>query len=121
MKMLEDGLWSKFKFEKRSEHDEFSDLLLMTALKAKKLANPEEEYEIFEEFVFHNTDINPAAGQTSDRKKEAEETKGSKEKKESSKRHVEKEVQPLRGKFEKWEKNIFENYLCRKYGKKNED
>jgi len=55
MKMLEDGLWSKFKFEKKQEHEEFADLLLMTALKAKKLANSEEEYEIFEEFVFHNT------------------------------------------------------------------
>ena len=56
MKMLEDGLWSKFRFQTRAEHDEFADLLLMTALKAKKLARDEDEFEIFEEFVFHNTD-----------------------------------------------------------------
>jgi hypothetical protein len=28
----------------------------MSALKAKKLTNLEEDYRIFEEFVFHNTD-----------------------------------------------------------------
>ena len=54
--MLEDGLWSTFRFETREDHDEFADLLLMTALKAKKLARSDEEFEIFEEFVFHNTD-----------------------------------------------------------------
>ena len=54
--MLEDGLWSKFKFKDKQQHDEFADLLLMTALKAKKLACPEEDYETFEEFVFHNSD-----------------------------------------------------------------
>jgi hypothetical protein len=64
MKMLEDGLWSKFKFEfnsniggiNRSEHDQFGELLLMSALMAKKLCNSPDEYEIFEEFVFHNLD-----------------------------------------------------------------
>jgi hypothetical protein len=54
MKMLEEGLWSKFKFVARSDYREFTELLLMTALLAKKLCNTPEEYEIFEEFVFHN-------------------------------------------------------------------
>ena len=56
MKMLEEGLWSKFKFNVRSDYAEFTELLLMTALLAKKLCNTPEEYEIFEEFVFHNYD-----------------------------------------------------------------
>jgi hypothetical protein len=64
MKMLEDGLWSKFKFEfqpgtggvNRKDHSQFAEILLMSALMAKKLCNSEEEYEIFEEFVFHNLD-----------------------------------------------------------------
>mmetsp|Transcript_3437 Transcript_3437/g.5158 ORF Transcript_3437/g.5158 Transcript_3437/m.5158 type:complete len:105 (+) Transcript_3437:586-900(+) len=88
-KLLEDGMWSKYKFnpvlvkqqDKRSglkkpakqsqggplssnsqgvlrspDHDEFADVLLMTALTAKKLCNTAEDYEIFEEFVFHNLD-----------------------------------------------------------------
>ena len=54
MKMLEEGLWSKYKFNERIEYQEFSELILMTALLAKKLCNTPEEYEIFEEFVFHN-------------------------------------------------------------------
>ena len=44
MKMLEDGLWSKFKFQKKIDHELFSELLLITALKAKKLSNSIEEY-----------------------------------------------------------------------------
>ena len=63
LKMLQDGLWSKYQFKLnavknggscRKDHMELSDLLLITALMAKKLCNTEEEYEIFEEFVFHN-------------------------------------------------------------------
>ena len=59
MQMLQEGLWSRFKFklghvEDRLEHELFSDLLLASALKAKKLSNESDEYEIFEEFVFHN-------------------------------------------------------------------
>jgi hypothetical protein len=54
MKMLEEGLWSKFKFNDRNEYHQFSELILMTALMAKKLCNTPDEYEIFEEFVFHN-------------------------------------------------------------------
>ena len=54
--MLEDGLWSKFTFDNRAQHEEFADLLLMTALKAKKLSCDEDEYDVFEEFVFHNSD-----------------------------------------------------------------
>lgn len=86
MKMLKDGLWSKFKFEQgpgltkkrtvaentgdrdgqsgmayvekagRSEHQEFVDILLMTALLAKKLCSSDNEFEIYEQFVFHNMD-----------------------------------------------------------------
>lgn len=56
LKMLEDGLWSKFTFDNRAQHEEFADLLLMTALKAKKLSCDEDEYDVFEEFVFHNSD-----------------------------------------------------------------
>ena len=63
LKMLQDGLWSKYKFKLnamvsggtcRKEHNEFADLMLITALMAKKLCNSDDEYEIFEEFVFHN-------------------------------------------------------------------
>jgi hypothetical protein len=42
--MLEDGLWSKFKFAHKIDHELFSELLLITALKAKKLSNSIEEY-----------------------------------------------------------------------------
>jgi hypothetical protein len=64
LKMLEDGLWSKLKFEfnpttagsNRKDHQQLGELLLMSALMAKKLCNTKEEYEIFEEFVFHNLD-----------------------------------------------------------------
>lgn len=56
MKMLEEGLWGKYKFVDRNDYQEFSDILLMTALMAKKLCNSEEEFEIFQEFVFHNMD-----------------------------------------------------------------
>jgi hypothetical protein len=61
--MLEDGLWSKFTFKysaqagggtNRKDHEDFADLLLITALMAKRLCNPQDEYEVFEEFVFHN-------------------------------------------------------------------
>ena len=75
MKMLKDGLWSKFKFESnvgvpkkrtvaesvaeknnksanekggRSDHQEFVDILLMTALLAKKLCCSDDEFEIYE-------------------------------------------------------------------------
>jgi len=54
MKMLEEGLWSKYKFNDRKDYEEFQEILLMTALLAKKLTNCAEEFEIFEEFIFHN-------------------------------------------------------------------
>ena len=75
--MLEDGLWSKFVFKNRAQHEEFADLLLMTALKAKKLSCPEDEYDVFEEFVFHNSDKQGLAGKftvkraTKEKEKEA--------------------------------------------------
>lgn len=59
MKMLEEGLFSRFSFQKprteeTTDHAILNDLFLMSALKAKKLSNDIDEYEIFEEFVFHN-------------------------------------------------------------------
>ena len=59
MQMLQEGLLSRFKFklghvEDRLDHELFADLLLASALKAKKLSNDDDEYQIFEEFVFHN-------------------------------------------------------------------
>jgi hypothetical protein len=64
LKMLDDGLWSKFKFDfqpilggvSRKDYQQFGEILLMSALMAKKLCNSEEEFEIFQEFVFHNND-----------------------------------------------------------------
>jgi len=47
LKSLELGLWSQYKFKDRKEHHEFEDLLLITALKAKKLANTEEDFWVY--------------------------------------------------------------------------
>jgi len=57
LKMLEAGLWSKYTFKERVEHNEFSDLMMVTALKAKKIANSKEEYLIYQETVFHNSSL----------------------------------------------------------------
>jgi len=57
IKMLELGLWSKFNFKERSQHNEFSDLLMITALKAKKVSNTKEEFLIYSETVFHNSSL----------------------------------------------------------------
>lgn len=40
----------------RSDHQEFVDILLMTALLAKKLCTAADDFEIYEQFVFHNMD-----------------------------------------------------------------
>ena len=76
MQMLEEGLWSRFKFKtalksklgkntsdskekagfRSLDHSNFADILLMTALIAKKLCNDEDEYEVYQEFIFHNLD-----------------------------------------------------------------
>ena len=57
VKMLEMGLWSKFKFDTASDHQELGEILIMTGLLSKKLCNSYEEYEIFQEFVFHNLQL----------------------------------------------------------------
>ena len=59
LKMVEEGLWSQFVFEKSHQADKtlhtfLSDLLLMSCLKAKQISNEEDEYQIYEQFVFHN-------------------------------------------------------------------
>jgi hypothetical protein len=36
------------------DHREFSDMLLMNALSAKKLCHSEEEFKIYSEYIFHN-------------------------------------------------------------------
>lgn len=59
MKMVEEGLWSQFVFEKSHQADKtlhtfLSDLLLMSCLKAKQISNEDDEYQIYEQFVFHN-------------------------------------------------------------------
>ena len=54
IKMMEVGLWSAFKFLFRDDNEDLIDMLMITALKAKKVCNSEEEYLIYQEFVFHN-------------------------------------------------------------------
>ena len=49
LSMLELGLWSRFKFKTRHDNDyvDFYDLLVISALKAKRICNDEADYSIY--------------------------------------------------------------------------
>lgn len=86
--------------EDRLDHEMFADLLLASALKAKKLSNDAEEYEIFEEFVFHNQSRADSTGKidlTEDL---------------SDAEFIEL---PFRHKFAIWEHTVFNKVLCVKF------
>lgn len=121
LKMLQDGLWSKFKFEfqpstggvSRSDFLQFGEILLMSALMAKKLCNTEDEYEIFEEFVFHNLD---EAVEQKNQQDQNTNVPGQATKPKVHDQKIESNEQDkkcsMRDKFSQWKTNIFENHLC---------
>lgn len=94
----------------------------MTALKAKKLSCSEDEYDVFEEFVFHNSDKHSTAGKFTAKRTVKEKEKEAKGSQSSVMPKLpEVDLRPLRLKFKEWEKNIFEDYLCRKYAQKSDE
>lgn len=56
-KLMDVGLWSQFKFIHKEDTEKMIDMLMITALKAKKICNSEAEYSVYQEFVFHNTTL----------------------------------------------------------------
>lgn len=97
--MMELGLWSQFKFTQQQHTPEMIDLLTITALKSKKLCNELEEYHIYQEFVFHNSEVmNSNAEQTMTAAEKKRETKA-------------RQKLTLREKFFKWEEEVFKNEL----------
>jgi hypothetical protein len=89
-----------------------------TALQAKMLCNTPEEYEIFEEFVFHNyEDVMPTHDEVEpiDHGEEKQAKPNKRKQKEETKKAQKQKQLSIREKFTKFHRDVFQGVLLDKY------